>query len=217
MTVKAAVAFVKKHPAIAAYAAGMGSVLTGVAKGAVAQVEHDLSILQGCASGSAGACGEVWNQVGPGGPGYAILQTAGGIVAAGESVYHNVTHGQGWFAAGQASGYIAIYALTRGIGAGADAAGADAAGAAAGSSWLSRPAGPSSPRRRWIEWASDVPSPAWRNARRDRSGQGVLSAVQLGAGGRSSLADRPGFYGWGASGCCIAVGSCGTGGWNRTR
>jgi hypothetical protein len=138
-TVKAVVSFVKKHPAIGQVAAGAASVVTGMVKGAAAQIGHNLSILGGCASGSLGDCGQVWNQLGPNGAGYAALQAVTGTVTAAGSIYHNMSDGHVPYAIGQIAAFAGIFALTRGIGAGAEGAGAADAGATANSaSWLSR-------------------------------------------------------------------------------
>jgi hypothetical protein len=86
-----------------------------MAKGAVAQVEHNLSILNGCVSGSLGRCGQVWNMAGISGMASATLQ---GTVTAAGSIYHNVSDGQIPYAAGQITASVGIFVLTRGIGAG---------------------------------------------------------------------------------------------------
>jgi hypothetical protein len=126
-TVKAAASFLKKHPAIASFGSGFANAFTSVAKGAIAQITHNIGLVGGCATGSLGACGDLWNQAGPNGAGYAALQVITGTVATGESIYHDYTHGQVSYATGRLVGYAAMFALTRGIG---DALTPEAAGAA---------------------------------------------------------------------------------------
>jgi hypothetical protein len=108
-------------------------------KGAAAQVTHNIDILGGCATGSLGDCGQVWNQLGPNGAGYAALQSAQGAVTAAGSIYHNLSDGHIPYAAGQIIAIAGIFAVTRGIGAGAEGTGAADAGATANSgNWFSR-------------------------------------------------------------------------------
>jgi hypothetical protein len=138
-TAKAVVSFVKKHPAIGQLAAGAASVVTGMVKGAAAQVTHNIDILGGCATGSLGDCGQVLNMAGTSGMGSAALQSAQGAVTTAGSIYHNLSDGQVPYAAGQIIAIAGIFAVTRGIGAGAEGTGAADAGATANSaSWFSR-------------------------------------------------------------------------------
>jgi hypothetical protein len=128
---------------------GFGAALASVPRGAIAQLQHNIGVLVRCAGAFGGVaadlphalsdCEATWNEAGPNGPANAAVQTIRGAVATAQSIYHDFTHGRGFYGAGRILGYAAVIALTKRVGAGADTSAAGTGAAAADSgSWLSQ-------------------------------------------------------------------------------
>ncbi len=109
---------------------GFTGTLGGIGKGLISQVRGNLGIIGGCATGSGNDCWNLINPLGPMSPAGAIRQAAGGLIGAGKTIYSDFTTGHPGRAIGTIGAFAAIFALTRGAGAGADTAAAEDTGAA---------------------------------------------------------------------------------------
>jgi hypothetical protein len=93
---------------------GLVSVPVSLIQGGISQLAGNWNMIGSCATGSWRDCWNVWNQLGPSGPIWALIGAAKGFASTAQSLYDQFTGGRAAYAAGRLTGYLALAALTRG-------------------------------------------------------------------------------------------------------